>query len=695
MMRGKAGLSLVLVLVVLFLMVAPAQLAHPSGSMVAPPGTLASSTHGLALGLRTAASPTPALSFPRTVLVETVTGVWCIHCPAESQALYVVDHTMSTSVVSIAELHVCALAPPNCLENYVPPDGTSTLREAFYPTCGGVPDVRFDGGQDSCGASNSESQMQTQYQDDIANASAVPATVGITQNALVSSGTVVLHANITSAVNGTYNAVSYLLEYIGKRNVSNGYGPHDIGNVVRESLANHPITLATGQTTELDATRALNSGWVAQNLSVITFVQLNSTKAVQNTNFAPVATLSTGVVATPASLPAENNTTIALRVTSGLTGAPITGAAILLSSNGGGTLTPASGVSAADGSFSAVFTAPKVTSTETIQLTAQVTAAGYTGGSTTANIVVTPLVAPSVPRGLSVAPAVLQVSLSWLAPASGGGGVTYTLERSTTDTGAYTAVDVSASTQFLDTAVTAGQSYWYKVDARGPGGFSANTTPVSASSVAAVSQGLAANIGWWLTIGSMTFNSTTSASLALYLGDGYYPYQYGSASYAYGAVSPIGSVTVSGATTSFDATFSPRWATLEGTVTPAGAALTLNGTAVTVTDGSYLVLRAAGTYALQATASGYTAQNLTVVLTPGNTTNKSVELQQVSSGAGSQGSTLGGLTGVEALGILAAVGVAVVVGAIVVSSKRGHRGSPPRSGMKNPMESSEAPDEPA
>src|SRR5580692_8024956 len=118
--------------------------------------------------------------FPRTVLVETFTGVWCIHCPTESQALYNLDHIDNHTYLITAELHVCAFAPGQgpCLDDYVPPDNTSTVRGGFYNVCG-FPDVFFDGLYPSCGSTNNESQMQEQYVQSIANASAVPGNVSI------------------------------------------------------------------------------------------------------------------------------------------------------------------------------------------------------------------------------------------------------------------------------------------------------------------------------------------------------------------------------------------------------------------------------------------------------------------------------------------------------------------------------------
>lgn len=236
----------------------------------------------------TLAAPTPPTTYPRTVLVEAFTGVWCHYCPNESQALYAIDEQQNHSVVAIAELHACGLAPPNCLENYVPPDGTTDTRGAFYKIQG-YPTVLFDGQHEAFGQQGStEAYSQNVYWDAIQNATKLPGNVSIGQAATFRLGAVTDHEVIRSGLTGSFNAVIYLVEYIGKQNVSNGYGPHSVGWVVRATLVNHPVELVAGEPTDLNGTVSLNSTWNSANLSTIAFVQDNSTRAVENTNMAPV-----------------------------------------------------------------------------------------------------------------------------------------------------------------------------------------------------------------------------------------------------------------------------------------------------------------------------------------------------------------------------------------------------------------------
>ena len=201
---------------------------------------------------------------------------------------------MSHNVLNIAELHSCAFTTGTgpCLDDFVPSDGTTIARASYYHVCG-YPDVFFDGNHGVCGSIYpTYVGMKAAYERSIANASMYPGNVSIVQNATVAPGSMTSYAFVTAALTGSFNVVTYLLEYIGKENVSNGYGPHDIGWVVRETLLNRPIGLIAGETTEVNGSGVLNSSWVRANLSVVTFVQQNSTKIVENANMAPIDQLT-------------------------------------------------------------------------------------------------------------------------------------------------------------------------------------------------------------------------------------------------------------------------------------------------------------------------------------------------------------------------------------------------------------------
>ncbi|MCI4327138.1 MAG: PEGA domain-containing protein [Thermoplasmata archaeon] len=690
MKKNGVPVAFVLLIMVLGVLSATTQIGQSYGT----PGSFSAQGAGIA-GSPPSNAVAPATvhpmtgGFQRTVLVETFTGVWCIHCPTESQALYNLDHIDNHTYLITAELHVCAFAPGSgpCLDSYVPPDNTSTVRGSFYNVCG-FPDVFFDGQYPSCGSSDNESQMQAQYVQAIANASEVPGNVSISQSATVSSpGNVTAYANVTSDITGTYNAVTYLLEYIGKTGVTVGYGPHSVGNVVRETLANHPVTLTAGSTTSITSRGELNATWNQQNLSVITLIQQNSTKIVENANLAPVTTLTTAVGSSQSTLVAGKNSTITVEVRNSSTNDPLVGATVSLNGSDGGTFTPSTGVTAANGSFQSTFTAPAVVSPGNDRITAQVAATGYTNGSGVATILVNPLVLPSYATGLTVAPGREQVTLNWTIPASGGAGLTYHIYRASSEDGAYSEIGTSPTTGYVDTAPIGGDSYWYTVSAESSMGFSVNSTPVSATSVTATPQGLPGVIGWWIQIDGSTFNATAATAQYLYLPVGDFSYGYGPDSYAYVASATSTSVTASGSPILLNATFQPRYATLQGTVAPSDASVTVDNATVAIVSGSFVDTLAAGTYTLNVTAPGYQSNASSVVLTPGNVTPVTVELQRTPSVGGGV-SAAGGLTTTETVAIVGvAAGVAILLVAVVAMSAG--RKPPARTSGRSPPRSSQ------
>ncbi|MCI4347267.1 MAG: Omp28-related outer membrane protein [Thermoplasmata archaeon] len=688
---SKLGASIVLLMAVAGLLTAPSSFGHSSPGISSNPGLPAASAHGSNLVL--AGSPAPLVGYPRTVLVETFTGVWCIHCPAESSALYDIARNNSVSVLSIAELHACALAPPNpCYENYVPPDKTTDHRGIFYNVCG-YPHVFFDGGHSLCGASNSLTQMKQEYLNNIANASNFPGNVSIAQSATLSGGGVSVQATISSVLTGSYNVVSYLMEDINKQNVSNGYGPHDIGTVVRETLINHPVSLTSGGSTPVSATGSLNASWNYQNLSVVSFVQDNSTKVVENANMVLVTSFSAAVSATQTTITSGTSTAIKVLVTNGTSSNPIAGATVSLSSNNGGTLSPASGVTASDGSFSSNFSAPTVTSATTVLISAVVTPPGFPATTETIALTINPIVVPAAATGLAVKAGNLAVGLAWTAPVSGGTGLAYHIYRSSSETGTFAQVGVAHSATFSDSGLVGAQTFWYTVSAQNSAGFSVNTSAVPATGLTVTAQGLPTATGWWLSIDNANFTSATSAPLSLYLPSGnFVAYKFGSTSYAYVAYGTTSPLTIAGVAFSIDAIFSPRYATLEGTVSPVTATVTANGASIAVVGGTYsdpsLI---AGRYTVNVSVAGYVTNSTVVTLTPGNTTVKNFVLAVAP--ASHTTTSTGGLDQTETLAILGvvAVGAVAAVGGVYAYTRRGKGGSPPAQAKKTSRPPAKAP----
>lgn len=687
--RNWIAITLALVFVVAALLAGPSQShASAAGSTgVAAPGLTAPAAMVSLPAHEVAAStaPHPQQTFPRTVLIEPFTGVWCIHCPAESVALHWIDENTSHNVVAISELHVCAFPSGSgpCLDNFVPPDGTSDSRGVFYNVCG-YPDVFFDGQHDACGATNYASQMYTQYENAIANASRFPGNVSISESAVISGGNVTDHANITSGINGTYNAITYLLEHINKMNQSSGYGPHDVDWVVRETMHNHPVTLTAGATTEISSMGAIMTGWNPLNFSVVTFVQQNSTKIIENTNWALVTSLVASLSSSQSPVTTGKNTTITVQASNSTTGSPIGGAQVSMSSNGGGSFSPATGVTASDGSFSTTFTAPpNLSAPENLVITASLSAANYTNETATLSLVVNPQVLSIAPTGLDVISGEQQVGLNWTVPAAGGAGVTYHIYRATARAGPFTPVSTSFGTAFNDTTVVPGQSYWYKVSASSAGGFSTNTSVATATAVTVTPTGLSWDAGYWFSVGSGNFSAPTNSSLPLYLPDGFFSYNFGPGTYGYLASGGSGTLTTSGTSLNISVAFTPRYATLEGTVSPSDATVTVAGSPIAVSGGSFQDLLAAGTYAVSISASGYLTDNRSVTLTPGNTSSMAIDLKPAPSNSASGSSGSLSPTDLIAIGAGAVAAIAAVGAALVLSARRKGRGGA-RGGRKAP-----------
>jgi len=102
------------------------------------------------------------------------------------------------------------------------------------------------------------------------------------------------------------------------------------------------------------------------------------------------------------------------------------------------------------------------------------TACGGGGGETSPS-------APATPSGLTATAGSGQVTLVWTASTGATG---YSIGRSSSSGGPFTAIGQTAATSFTDTAATNGTAYFYVVSASNAGGSSANSAAVSATPVA-------------------------------------------------------------------------------------------------------------------------------------------------------------------------------------------------------------------
>ncbi len=108
-----------------------------------------------------------------------------------------------------------------------------------------------------------------------------------------------------------------------------------------------------------------------------------------------------------------------------------------------------------------------------------VNAGGESANST--EVSATPVAPPATPTGLTATAGNAQAALSWNASLA---AATYNLKRSTTSGGPYTTAASPVVTNYTDTPLTNGTTYYYVVSALNAGGESANSTEVSVTPVA-------------------------------------------------------------------------------------------------------------------------------------------------------------------------------------------------------------------
>ena len=94
-----------------------------------------------------------------------------------------------------------------------------------------------------------------------------------------------------------------------------------------------------------------------------------------------------------------------------------------------------------------------------------------------------PVNVPSAPTGLQAAAGNSQVSLTWTAST---GATSYHVKRGTTSGGPYSQISAPAATNYTDSSVTNGTTYYYVVSALNSAGESANSTQATATPSAPV-----------------------------------------------------------------------------------------------------------------------------------------------------------------------------------------------------------------
>lgn len=184
-------------------------------------------------------------------------------------------------------------------------------------------------------------------------------------------------------------------------------------------------------------------------------------------------------------------------------------------------------------------------------------------------------------------------------------------------------------------------------------------TPVAGPwTVTFVEVGLPAGTAWTVTLGGTPITSQLQV-ITFQEGNGSYPYTVAPPT-GYNASVLSGTATVAGANlAAIDVTMAGYLGWLTGVVTPATAQVWVNGAEISVdpTTGTFNVSEHAGTFSLEATASGYFAEFNNVSVAPATTTNIAFVLHSTSSGSSSSSGFLSGSNGV----VVAVLGVLLVI----------------------------------
>jgi thermopsin len=197
--------------------------------------------------------------------------------------------------------------------------------------------------------------------------------------------------------------------------------------------------------------------------------------------------------------------------------------------------------------------------------------------------------------------------------------------------------------------------------------------------------GLATGTSWSVVLPPATTYSSHGSEIAFLEGNGSYTYSLPSvADYSLAVAS--GSFAVNGEATPVPVAFTPNPGWLNATVDPTTASVWVNGASVPLATGAFSLEESPGTYALEATASGYAPYYNNVTLGPGSADLLAIHLTNVTPVTNHSSTTTNtttrivnnGLTNTQFYAILGGLIVAAVAILVAAFLLRGRsRGPPP------------------
>jgi len=213
--------------------------------------------------------------------------------------------------------------------------------------------------------------------------------------------------------------------------------------------------------------------------------------------------------------------------------------------------------------------------------------------------------------------------------------------------------------------------------------FQTSSSPVPTAYLATISEtGLPAGTSWSIVVASIP-ESPTGSTVALTLVNGTYNYTVAPVPDYALASAATGDFTIAGAPVAVLLSFTPEPGWLNATVSPSNASVTVNGESVPLVSGAFTLEEMPGSFAIEATVSGYAPYFNNVTVRAGQGSSFAAHLVPVvithPTGTGNHTNattttTTSGLTSAQFYGLiggLLAVAIAIIVAAILLRRRGG------------------------